>query len=54
MTTLTFILIVGALICIGYLTSQVDKPIPYLWCNVCDGELTERGWCQICRCIRPN
>ena len=30
-----------------------DKPLPYRWCNFCDGELTERGWCKNCRKVRP-
>jgi len=32
---------------------RADKPLPYLWCNECDNELLETGWCQTCRTRRP-
>jgi len=44
-----------ALALVGGLASlfRMDRPLPYRWCNECDGELLETGWCQVCRKRRP-
>ncbi len=33
---------------------HMDQPLPYRWCNECDGDLLETGWCQTCRKRRPR
>ena len=51
---MTALLVVALLLWVAIcLLVANDKPLPYLWCNVCDGGLTETGWCNTCRAIRP-
>ena len=51
MTTVLFAVLVLMVACLFVAN---DRPLPYLWCNVCDGELTETGWCNTCRATRPH
>ena len=54
MSIVTILLLALAVSCIVYLLAHSgDKPLPYLWCNECDGDLTEQGWCNTCRTMRP-
>jgi hypothetical protein len=52
MNAAVFVLGLGLLVLLGRLI-QSDKPLPYGWCNECDGDLLETGWCQTCRKRRP-
>jgi len=53
MTLLLLFLVGVALLAIIILPVGFTERIPYRWCNECDSELTERGWCNTCRKIRP-
>ena len=50
------VLFLMGLALVGFLGSliRMDKPLPYDWCNECDGSLLETGWCQTCRKRRPR
>ncbi len=47
-----FIMGLGLLGLLGILIHS-DNPLPYRWCNECDSDLLETGWCQGCRKRRP-
>src|SRR3989304_2948074 len=52
---MTTLLLIAAFLCVAYLlTHSGDKPLPYLFCNECNGDLTEHGWCNTCRAFRPH
>lgn len=53
--TLTCLLLIGAMWCISYLNRELFfTRLPVTWCNKCGGDLTEHGWCNACREMRPT